>query len=124
MSNMYEDVKEFHRLFGLNIGTTPEFPNKDERNLRLSLLLEEVKEYVESEEENDFVNLAKEMSDIIYIVCGTAVSYGIPLDKVFDEVHKSNLSKLVDGKAIRREDGKVLKGPNYVPPDIKKVLYG
>ena len=64
------------------------------------------------------------MADIIYIVCGTAASYGIPLNKVFDEVHRSNMAKLVDGKPIRREDGKILKPEGWTAPDIKKVLWG
>jgi len=93
--------------------------------LRRKLLKEEVEEYFEGEDKDDLENVAKELADIIYIVCGTAVSYGIPLDRVFDEVHRSNLSKLGDdGKPLRREDGKILKGPNYSPPNIKKILYG
>lgn len=124
MSNMYQDVKEFQISVGQNVGYNPEFPDENERGLRRRLLEEEVDEYFDGEDKDDLENVAKELADIIYIVCGTAASYGIPLDKVFDEVHKSNLSKLVDGKVLRREDGKVLKGPNYIPPNIKKVLYG
>ena len=61
-------------------------------------------------------------ADIIYIACGTAVSYGIPLDKVFTEVHRSNMAKLVDGKPLYREDGKVIKPSGWQPPNIKKIL--
>lgn len=124
MSNMYQDVKEFQIAVGQNVGHTSDFPDENERVLRRRLLKEEVDEYFDGEDKDDLENVAKELADIIYIVCGTAASYGIPLDKVFDEVHKSNLSKLVDGKVLRREDGKILKGPNYIPPNIKKVLYG
>lgn len=124
MSNMFQDVKDFQTAVGQNVGTKPEFPNGKERKLRMDLMLEEVKEYMESEENEDLENLAKELADIIYIVCGTAVSYGIPLDRVFEEVHRSNMAKLVDGKPIRREDGKILKPEGWMPPDIKSILYG
>lgn len=123
MSNMYQDVKEFQTVVGQHIGEKPEFPNGRERKLRMDLLLEEVKEYMESEDNEDLENLAKELADIIYIVCGTAASYGIPLDRVFDEVHRSNMAKLVDGKVQRREDGKILKPEGWMPPDIKKILW-
>jgi predicted HAD superfamily Cof-like phosphohydrolase len=121
---MYLDVKEFQTAVGQNVGQAPAFPSAAERILRLRLLEEEVKEYEQGEYNNDLENIAKELADIIYIVCGTAVSYGIPLDKVFDAVHESNMAKLVDGKPIRREDGKILKPEGWTPPDIKKILYG
>ena len=123
MTDFYNDVKEFQIAVGQCVGTKPEFPNGKERKLRIDLMLEEVKEYMESEDNEDLENLAKELADIIYIVCGTAVSYGIPLDKVFDEVHRSNMAKLVDGKPIRREDGKILKPEGWMPPNIKEVLW-
>lgn len=122
--NMFQDVKDFQTAVGQNVGQAPEFPNGAERILRMRLLEEEVKEYEQGEYNNDLENIAKELADIIYIVCGTAVSYGIPLDKVFDAVHESNMAKLVDGKPIRREDGKILKPEGWTPPDIKKILYG
>lgn len=121
---MYLDVKEFQTAVGQNVGEKPAFPNGRERKLRMDLMLEEVKEYMESEDNEDLENLAKELADIIYITCGTAVSYGIPLDRVFSEVHASNMAKLVDGKPIRREDGKILKPEGWTPPDVKKILFG
>jgi predicted HAD superfamily Cof-like phosphohydrolase len=124
MSNMYQDVKDFQLAVGQNVGETPAFPDGPERALRMRLLEEEFNEYQKGEYNNDLENIAKELADIIYIVCGTAVSYGIPLDKVFNAVHESNMAKLVDGKPIRREDGKILKPEGWTPPDIKKVLYG
>jgi len=123
MSNMYQDVKEFQSAVGQNVGIRPEFPEPSERMLRMKLLQEEVEEYVQGETNNDIENISKELADIIYIVCGTAVSYGIPLDKVFDAVHESNMAKLVDGKPIRREDGEILKPEGWKPPDIKKILW-
>lgn len=123
MSNMFQDVKDFQTAVGQNVGTKPEFPSPSERILRMKLLKEEFDEYNEGETNNDLENIAKELADIIYIVCGTAVSYGIPLDKVFDEVHRSNMAKLVDGKPVRRDDGKILKPEGWTPPDVKKILY-
>lgn len=123
MSNWFEDVKDFHKAFSLKIGVTPLIPeNVEERLLRLDLLEEEFEEYLEGEENSDIVEIADALADIIYIACGTAVSYGIPLDKVFAEVHRSNMAKLVDGKPIYREDGKVLKPEGWTPPDIKGIL--
>lgn len=123
MTNFYTDVKEFQTAVGQHVGENPEFPEHAERALRMRLLEEEWTEYVIGEQNNDLENIAKELADIIYIVCGTAVSYGIPLDRVFDEVHRSNMAKLVDGKPVRREDGKILKPEGWTPPDIKKVLW-
>ena len=123
MSNFYQDVKAFQTAVGQNVGTKAKFPVPDERKLRINLLMEEVKEYLEGEEKHDLENIAKELADIIYIVCGTAASYGIPLDKVFDEVHRSNMAKLgPDGSVKRREDGKILKPDGWTPPDITSIL--
>lgn len=123
MSNMFKDVKEFQTAVGQNVGQAPAFPSDKERSLRVKLLEEEFNEYLHGESKDDLENIAKELADIIYIVCGTAVSYGIPLDRVFDEVHRSNMAKLVDGKPVRRDDGKILKPEGWTPPDIKKILY-
>jgi predicted HAD superfamily Cof-like phosphohydrolase len=120
--SFYTDVKEFHEAFGQHIGEKPEFPDEDERKLRVKLLREEFREYLDGESFENLVEVADALADIIYIACGTAVSYGIPLDDVFAEVHRSNMAKLVDGKPIYREDGKVLKPEGWMPPDIKGVL--
>lgn len=122
MVDMFNSVKDFHVAFGQLVGENPEFPDKEIRNLRKRLLTEEFKEYIIGEDNNDLENVAKELADIIYIVCGTAVSYGIPLDKVFAEVHRSNMDKLVDGKVIYRDDGKVLKPDGWQPPNIKQFI--
>ena len=119
---MFTDVRDFHQAFGQRIGEKPELPNVSERTLRMKLITEEFNELCDAEEANDLVEVADALADIIYIACGTAVSYGIPLDDVFDEVHASNMAKLVDGKVIRRPDGKVQKPEGWQPPDIKGVL--
>jgi predicted HAD superfamily Cof-like phosphohydrolase len=123
MSNFYTDVRDFHAAFGQRIGDTPELPNDpEERQLRIKLLEEEFNEYLAGEVKDDIVEIADALADIIYIACGTAVSYGIPLDKVFEEVHRSNMAKLVDGKVLRREDGKIQKPEGWTPPNIEKIL--
>ena len=120
--SFYTDVRDFHEAFGQRIGEKPEFPDDSERTLRVKLLREEFREYLDGESFNDLVEVADALADIIYIACGTAVSYGIPLDDVFAEVHRSNMAKLVDGKVLRREDGKIQKPEGWTPPDIKSVL--
>jgi predicted HAD superfamily Cof-like phosphohydrolase len=119
---MFTDVKAFQRAVGQNIGDKPEFPNKEERDLRKKLLAEEYSEYVVAEYKNDIVEVADALADIIYIACGTALSYGIPLDVIFEEVHASNMAKLVDGKVLRRADGKIQKPEGWKPPDIERIL--
>jgi len=120
--SMFTDVRAFQRAVGQHVGDKPEFPNKEERDLRRKLLAEEYSEYIVAEYKNDFVEVADALADIIYIVCGTAVSYGIPLDDIFEEVHASNMAKLVDGKVLRRADGKIQKPEGWEPPNIERIL--
>ena len=123
MQHPFDSVREFHETYNLARGSHPALPDEPLRQLRIDLLREEMDEYLQGETNDDIVEIADALADIIYIACGTAVAYGIPLDRVFAEVHRSNMSKLgEDGKPIYREDGKVLKGPNYTPPDVKGVL--
>ncbi len=119
---MFEMVRDFHEAFGQRVGTKPWLPYGDERELRMRLMKEEMKEYEQAEHNNDLNNLAVELADIIYIACGTAVSYGIPLDNVFNAIHQANMNKLVDGKVIRREDGKIKKPEGWQPADIEGIL--
>lgn len=119
----YVNLKEFHSTYEVYASDEPHLPAEDIRELRRKLMKEEYEEYVKGEEENDLVQIADAIADIIYIALGTAVSYGIPFDKVWKEVHASNMSKLgPDGKPIRREDGKILKGPNFFEPKIAEIL--
>ena len=120
--SFYTDVRDFHQAFGQRIGEKPELPSEDERTLRKRLLSEEFDEYLDAEYDHNLVEIADAIADIIYIACGTAVSYGIPLDDVFAEVHRSNMAKLVDGKVIRRTDGKVQKPEGWTAPDSEGVL--
>jgi predicted HAD superfamily Cof-like phosphohydrolase len=119
----FEKVQQFHEIFGAHQGHRPGFPDQQERQLRQDLLAEEFAEYQDAESRCDLVEVADALADMLYIIYGTAVSYGIPIDRVFDEVHRSNMSKLnSDGQVLRRQDGKVLKGPNYTPPNVRAVL--
>lgn len=120
----FEKVVEFHAVFGAHIEPTPKLPSQEIIDLRERLIDEEyLKEYKDAVAANDIVAIADALTDILYVVYGTGVSYGINLDETFDEVHRSNMSKLgPDGKPIHREDGKVMKGPNYTPPDLEAVL--
>jgi predicted HAD superfamily Cof-like phosphohydrolase len=116
-------VLEFHQVYKMRIGENPEIdiPSK---TMRLSLILEEVKEYVEALSEGDLVEVADALADLVYVTYGAAIEHGINLDEVIEEVHRSNLSKLhhETNEPIYREDGKVLKGENYSAPNVEKVL--
>lgn len=120
-----EMVREFHQTYGVRIQLQPALPHEVRRDLRWDLLREEFEELRQAETANDLVAVADALADMLYIIHGTALEYGIPLDAVVAEVHRSNMSKLgADGKPILREDGKVLKGPGYFKPDIAGVLRG
>jgi predicted HAD superfamily Cof-like phosphohydrolase len=122
MIDYYNSVKDFHKAFNQLVANEPSLPDQKTRDLRKKLLTEEYNEYIMGEDANDLENIAKELADIIYIACGTAVSYGIDLNKVFAEVHRSNMDKLIDGKVHYREDGKVLKPESWSPPNIKQFI--
>ena len=116
----FELVKEFNEAYGVYTGEPLTVPPFEITALRVRLITEEYNEVLEAP---DIYELAKELADLLYVVYGTGLSYGIDLDKCFREIHRSNMSKLgADGKPILREDGKVLKGPNYSKADVKKAL--
>jgi predicted HAD superfamily Cof-like phosphohydrolase len=119
----FEMVREFHTAYGLPVVETPGHPLEDRIKLRRDLIAEEYWEYDRAVENNDLINLAQELADLFYVVVGAALEYGISLEDVIAEVHRANMSKLdSDGSVLRREDGKVLKGPKYKAPDIEAVL--
>lgn len=119
-------VKEFHSAFGLGINESPIADLGKAKNLlRFNLMKEENEEYLEAANNNDLTEVADALGDMLYILCGTIIEHGMQhkIEEVFEEIQASNMSKLGgDGKPIYREDGKVLKGPNYFKPDIDKVL--
>ncbi|MFP2996407.1 nucleoside triphosphate pyrophosphohydrolase family protein [Spongiivirga sp. MCCC 1A20706] len=119
-------VQLFHESFGLGVKHEP-IANlgEDKLKLRFNLMAEENEEYLEAAKDNDLVEVADALGDMLYILCGTILEHGMQhkIEEVFEEIQRSNMSKLgADGKPIYREDGKVLKGPNYFKPNIKAIL--
>ncbi|MDO8309016.1 MAG: MazG nucleotide pyrophosphohydrolase domain-containing protein [Actinomycetota bacterium] len=118
-------VAEFHRSFGLPMHASPTLVISDElRQLRVDLLREEVQEFADASERRDLTSIADALADIAYVTYGAAITYGIDLDAVLREIHSSNMSKLDDGHPVLRDDGKVLKSPQYRPPLVDAVLSG
>ena len=119
-------VKEFHSAFGLGINEHPVANLGAQKNLlRYNLMKEENEEYLEAANNNDLTEVADALGDMLYILCGTIIEHGMQhkIEEVFDEIQSSNMSKLdINGKPIYREDGKVLKGPNYFKPNISEIL--
>jgi len=120
-----EKVKQFMETFGQEVVQKAKFPSKEIVSLRNELIEEELQELrVAAILDNDLVEVADALTDLLYVVYGAGHAYGIDLDKCFDEVHRSNMSKLgLDGKPIYRDDGKVLKGPNFFQPDLNNIIY-
>jgi predicted HAD superfamily Cof-like phosphohydrolase len=124
----FEMVKEFHEKFAHPVRAISDGPKliTDEtlKSLRLDLIAEEFAELQYAVEAGDIIEIADALTDLLYVVYGAGHCYGIDLDACFEEVHASNMSKLgEDGKPIYRDDGKVLKGPNFKLPDLRKVLF-
>ncbi|MFD1095179.1 pyrophosphohydrolase domain-containing protein [Salegentibacter chungangensis] len=119
-------VREFHSAFGLGIKESPAADLGENKNrLRYNLMKEENEEYLEAAMNNDLTEVADALGDMLYILCGTILEHGMQhkIEEVFEEIQSSNMSKLgADGKPVYREDGKVLKGPNYFKPDIRNIL--
>ena len=130
MSNMFKQVKEFHKAYGLPMPKKLADFEQELFDLRAKLISEEAFELSDEMEtyaknQSNLDRVVKETADLVYVLLGYMISIGVPFDKCFDEVHRSNMSKLgEDGKPIYREDGKVLKGPNYSKADIQKILDG
>ena len=122
MSN-FESVKKFMETFGQEIKEKASFPNEKITSLRYDLIKEELDELKEAIKNKDIKEVADALTDILYVTYGAGHAFGIDLDKCFDEVQNSNMSKLgEDGKPIYNEAGKVMKGPNYFKPDLSKFV--
>jgi len=122
MSN-FERVKKFMKTFGQEVKEKAEFPNDKITSLRYELINEELDELKTAIEKRDIKEVADALTDILYVTYGAGHAFGINLDKCFDEVQNSNMSKLgLDGKPIYNEKGKVMKGPNYFKPDLNKFV--
>ena len=122
MSN-FESVKKFMKTFGQEVKEKAEFPNKKITSLRYDLIMEELEELREAIDNNDIKEVADALTDILYVTYGAGHAFGINLDKCFEEVQSSNMSKLgKDGKPIYNEKGKVMKGPGFFAPDLESIL--
>ena len=122
MSN-FEDVKTFMKTFGQIIRTKPQFPDEKTMQLRFDLIKEELNELEHAMKSKDLKEVADALTDILSVAYGAGYAYGIDLDKCFKEVQRANMSKLgKDGKPIYNEKGKVMKGPDYLAPNLKQFV--
>ncbi len=122
MSN-FESVKKFMKTFGQEVKEKAEFPSEKIMNLRYDLIREELSELKDALDKKDMKEVADALTDILYVTYGAGHSFGINLDKCFEEVQSSNMSKLgKDGKPIYNDKGKVMKGPNYFKPNLHKFV--
>ena len=122
MSN-FEDVKKFMVTFSQVVRTKPQFPDDKTMQLRFDLIKEELNELEHAMKTKNLKEIADALTDILYVAYGAGCAYGINLDKCFKEVQRANMSKLgKDGKPIYNEQGKVMKGPNYSAPNLKKFV--
>ena len=124
MNPIVQSLLEFNEAFDIPKLETPDLGSKELIELRIKLLTEEVQEYAEAARSGDLVEVLDALADIGYILAGTIINHGMQdiYDDAFNEVHRSNMSKLVDGKVIRREDGKVLKPEGWQPPQLAQFL--
>ena len=119
----FELAGDFMEAFNQEVKTEPEFPDFSTRELRLELIREEYEELEEAIENRDIVEVADALTDLLYVIYGAGHAFGIDLDACYTEVHYSNMSKLgPDGAPMKREDGKVIKGPDFFEPDLVAVL--
>ena len=122
MSN-FESVKKFMKTFGQEVNEKAQFPSDKIISLRYDLIREELAEFKEAIDKKDIKEVADALTDILYVTYGAGHAFGINLDKCFEEVQNSNMSKLgQDGKPIYNENGKVMKGPNYFKPNLNKFV--
>jgi predicted HAD superfamily Cof-like phosphohydrolase len=122
MSN-FDKVGTFMKTFGQEVKTKPSFSSDKINKLRIDLIKEELEELQEAMKNNDLLEVADALTDILYVTYGAGHAFGIDLDKCFDEVQNSNMSKLGEnGEPIYNESGKVMKGPNYFKPDLSKFV--
>ena len=126
LNKQITDVTSFHHAYGLGIEHKPTVDIPDHvSKLRFNLMKEENEEYLNAAREGDLVEVGDALGDMLYILCGTIISHGFQdkIEAIFNEIQRSNMSKLgKDGNPIYRNDGKVMKGPNYFKPDIYKIL--
>ena len=119
----FQKVKTFMQTFGQEVKSKPSFSSEKINDLRYNLIKEELGELKQAMEDKDLLEVADALTDILYVTYGAGIAFGIDLDKCFEEVQNSNMSKLdKNGKPIYNESGKVMKGPNYFKPDLSKFI--
>ena len=119
----FQKVKIFMETFGQEVKSQPSFSSEKINNLRYNLIKEELDELKKAMDNKELLEEADALTDILYVTYGAGIAFGIDLDKCFDQVQKSNMSKLgKDGKPIYNQAGKVMKGPNYFKPDLSKFV--
>ena len=119
----FQKVKIFMQTFGQEVKSNPSFSTEKINDLRYNLIKEELDELKQAMENKDLLEVADALTDILYVTYGAGIAFGIDLDKCFEEVQNSNMSKLgEDGKPIYNDTGKVMKGPNYFKPDLSKFV--
>lgn len=118
----HSDLIEFHEAFGAHIQNHPGVPGLEEVGLRRRLVKEEYEELIAAIDQDDLVGIADGAVDLIYVTIGLMVSYGIDATKCWDAVHESNMAKLVDGRVVKDDGGKVLKPEGWQPPNLAKVM--
>ena len=119
----FEKVGDFMEAFGQRVEMEPTWPDFNTRELRLELIQEELEELSDAVADRDMIQIADALTDLLYVVYGAGHAFGLDLDECFEEVHRSNMSKLGEnGRPIHREDGKVMKGPGYFEPDLESIL--
>jgi predicted HAD superfamily Cof-like phosphohydrolase len=119
----FELAGDFMEAFGQDVQVHPTWPDFSTRELRLELIREEYQELEEAIENRDLVEVADALTDLLYVIYGAGHAFGIDLDECYLEVHRSNMSKLgEDGRPLKRDDGKVIKGPNFFEPNLKDIL--
>jgi len=119
----FTDVKVFMETFGQMVRTKPQFPDEKTMKLRYDLIKEELNELEHAMKTKNLKEIADALTDILYVTYGAGFAYGIDLDKCFKEVQRANMSKLgQDGKPIYNDKGKVMKGPNYLEPNLKQFV--
>ena len=116
-------IEHFHRIYEQPISRVTSWPKPERINMRVELIIEELFELQDAVDSNDMIETADALGDLIYVIFGMAIELGIPMGYVLRSIQRSNMSKLdADGKPIYRDDGKILKGPNFQEPDIEFVL--
>jgi predicted HAD superfamily Cof-like phosphohydrolase len=121
MNSQQRMVKEFHHRFGEFIRSSPGLVDEATRELRIRLIREEMREFEKAAYDKNLVKIADALADLLYVIYGTGVSYGIDLEPIFREVHESNISK-GDPNVLRTTNGKILKAKNWKPPDLQPIL--